>query len=115
MQQRKHDSAAISAAVVEYILTERKLTQEQLAEILEVSASFISRVRAGQRSFTLDHLQAIEERLEMPLGALFLATMKKTPRDNKLAKAREIAIIALRSGDRAAKAIRAFNSHIAVR
>jgi transcriptional regulator with XRE-family HTH domain len=115
MQEPKHDSAATSAAVIEYILKETKLTQEQLAEIMEVSASFISRVRAGQRSFTLDHLQAIEQRLDMPLGALFLATMKKAPRDSKLAKAREIAIAALKSGDRAAKAIRASHAAAAAR
>jgi transcriptional regulator with XRE-family HTH domain len=115
MQERRHESAATSAAVIEYILKERKLSQEQLAEILEVSASFISQVRAGQRSFTLDHLQTIEQRLDMPLGALLLATMKKAPRDHKLAKARAIAITALKSGDRAAKAIRASHTQTAAR
>jgi transcriptional regulator with XRE-family HTH domain len=113
MAERKSDAAVRSAEVVEYILGERKLSQEELAEILEVSASFISRVRAGKRAFTLDHLQAIEERLGMPLGAVLLATMKKLPRDRKLAKARELAVMALKSGDRAAKAIRAARAEAA--
>jgi hypothetical protein len=52
--------------------------------------------RRGKRAFTLDHLQAIEERLGMPLGAVLLATMKKMPRDKKLAKARELAVDAER-------------------
>jgi hypothetical protein len=51
----------------------------------------------------------------MPLGALFLATMKKIPRDRKLARAREIAISALKSGDHAAKAIRASQAETAAR
>jgi transcriptional regulator with XRE-family HTH domain len=100
-------STKLSAAIVEYILKERGLTQEAFAELLEVSASFVSRVRAGERAFTLEHLQAIEERLEMPLGALFLAMMPHEPADPKLARARDLAVKALEAGDRAAKAIRA--------
>lgn len=106
MVERTHPSATTSSALVEYILAEKSLTQEALAEVLEVSASFISRVRSGERAFTLDHLQAIEERLDMPLGALFLATMKSPPADPKLARARELAVAALAAGDKAAKALR---------
>jgi hypothetical protein len=58
-------------------------------------------------------LQANEERLGMPLGAVLLATMKKVPRDKKLAKARELAVMALKSGDRAGKAIRASRAETA--
>lgn len=115
MAEKNYRAGARSAAVIDYILAERQLSQEELAEILEVSASFISRVRAGKRAFTLDHLQAIEERLEMPLGAVLLATMRKTPRNKKLAKARELAVMALKSGDRAAKSIRASRTTTAAR
>ena len=51
------------------------MTQDQLAEALEVSSAFISRVRTKERSFTIDHLTALEALLKVPASASFLAAV----------------------------------------
>jgi len=75
MSERRKVSSEVSAALVEYVLKEAAITQEHLADALEVSPAFISRVRARERSFTIDHLAALESLMNVPLGAILLAAV----------------------------------------
>lgn len=56
------------------IATERKargMTQEQLAEVAELNASYVARIEAGARKATLETLLRISSALETPIAHLF--------------------------------------------
>ena len=113
MAERRKISSDVSVVLVEYVLRKARLTQEQLAEALEVSPAFISRVRARERSFSVDHLAAFESLLGVPLGAILLAAVpipKPRPRTRKL---HDLARLAIAQADSAARALAATRSHAA--
>jgi|GEM_PF-5332732 len=57
------------------LLENRGMSQTDIADFLEVSKSFISRVKAGTRSFTLQHLAEIGEKFDQPLPLLLFRLM----------------------------------------
>lgn len=64
-------------------------TQTQIANMLAVTKSFISRVSAGQRALTIEHLSRLEQMLGKPI-ALFLLEAAPTPADSpELVRERE--------------------------
>ena len=70
-------STRISRDVVN-LLVSRGMTLTHIAQTLGVTKSYISRVKAGTRNFTLDHLA----RLEMELGeSLPVLLIKAVPRE----------------------------------
>lgn len=95
-----------SARILRYVLDQRHLTQAQLAEQLEVSESFISRTLGAERNLTLDHLQMIEDKFDMPIGAMYLA-ITKPGTDPKFERLRVLAKELLLQGDRVSSAVRA--------
>ena len=111
MSQRRKVSSDVSAAVVTYVLREKRLTQEELAEAIEVSPAFISRVRTGERSLTVDHLKALEGITGVPLGALLLAAVPLPEPTGKMKKLHEMAREAIAQADRAAEAVRRHQAH----
>jgi predicted XRE-type DNA-binding protein len=52
------------------LLEQQGMSQTEIAEFLEVSKSFISRVKGGTRSFTLQHLTDVGEKFDEPLSLL---------------------------------------------
>lgn len=52
------------------LLESRGMTQTEIAKFLLVSKSFISRVKAGTRSFTLQHLADVSLKFDEPLALL---------------------------------------------
>jgi len=70
---RRTVSSELSAEWVDYILKKTGMSQEKLADTPEVSPGFVSLLRSRVRSLTMDHLELIEELMQMPLGALLLA------------------------------------------
>jgi transcriptional regulator with XRE-family HTH domain len=106
MAERRKISSDVSAALVDYVLREARLSQEQLAEALEVSPAFVSRVRSRERSFTVDHLAAIEQLLGVPLGAILLAAVPLPPVRPQTRKLHELARQAIAQADAAAKVLR---------
>jgi transcriptional regulator with XRE-family HTH domain len=100
-------SAQTSVRLVEFVLAQKQINQEELAELLEVSPSFVSRLRAGERSLTLDHLDLIGRKLEIPVGAMLLAAIAPPKPDARFEKARQLAIAAIEQGDRTRAAIKA--------
>ena len=47
------------------------LTQERLAELVELNASYLARIEAGARKATVETLLKISGALHMPISALF--------------------------------------------
>ncbi|WP_075866642.1 helix-turn-helix domain-containing protein [Carboxydothermus islandicus] len=51
---------------------QKKLSQEQLAELAELHRTYISAVECGKRSIALDNIQKIAQALEIEIYKLFL-------------------------------------------
>ena len=69
----------VSADVVQYLMTHRDMSLSDIADVLGVTKSFISRVKSRQRSLTVDHLMALERVVGRPLPLLL---MEATPRED---------------------------------
>lgn len=69
---KQHDpSFTLSVRLVEWLKQQGK-SQKDVAGLLGVSESFISRVASGHRSLTIEHLAELEDRLKLPLPVLLL-------------------------------------------
>lgn len=108
MERRRRGQITMekSARILRYVLDQRQLTQAQLAEQLEVSESFVSRTLSAERNLTLDHLQLIEDKFDMPIGAMYLA-ITKPGTDPKFERLRQLAKELLLQGDRVIAAVKA--------
>jgi transcriptional regulator with XRE-family HTH domain len=74
-------SKRLSKKVIEYVLHTMGISQEELAERMEVSASSISRVRRGERGLTVHHLLVLEKVMDCALGTILL-TVNPEPRES---------------------------------
>lgn len=63
--------SAISAHIVRH-LHDQGMTLKEIGSLMGVKESFVSRVRHGQRSFTLEHLTKLEKALGKPLPAILV-------------------------------------------
>lgn len=61
------------------LLVNRGMSLTEIAEVLGVTKSYISRVKSGTRKFTLDHLEILEDFLQASLPVLI---MEATPRES---------------------------------
>lgn len=69
------------------ILEKRGMSLTEIATLLDVSKSFISRVRSGTRSFTLQHLSAVSVKLDIDLPMLLMEALDPStlkPENRKL-------------------------------
>ncbi len=57
---------------VKYHRYRKKLTQEQLAEVLSVSSNYVGRLERGQHSPSLDKIEKISKALDVKAFELFL-------------------------------------------
>src|SRR4051794_16790751 len=69
---RRISSTSLSAQVIHYLL-QAGHTQADVARMLNVSQGFVSLVKVRERGLTLDHLERIAMKLDVPLGAFLLA------------------------------------------
>jgi transcriptional regulator with XRE-family HTH domain len=95
---RKGDYSEISRWVVR-MLVERGMTLTSIARTLGVTKSYVSRVNAGTRSLTLNHLVDLERELHMPLPLMF---MEATPIESVPRNLRPLyrSIVKLMGGER---------------
>jgi DNA-binding XRE family transcriptional regulator len=56
------------------LMARRRVTQAQLAEVLDCSAQTITRRMTGEKSFTIAELDAIAGFLDVPITALFTSS-----------------------------------------
>jgi len=71
---RKHEDKYLQLGLnIAYYRKKKKMTQEQLAELIEVSRTHISNIEATQmdKSLSLDVLFDIADALGVEVGALF--------------------------------------------
>jgi transcriptional regulator with XRE-family HTH domain len=69
-------SASFSSDIVNYLI-DRDYSITEIARLLNVSKSFLSRVKSRERSFTVDHLLILERALKRPLPLLLLETIPR--------------------------------------
>ena len=74
----------VSSEILAFVVREHSLNQRQIAAILNVHHSYISKVLKGQRNLTLTRIEAISNALGMPLPVLaWKALTPKTPSGRK--------------------------------
>lgn len=56
---------------IKSIRLDRKLTQEQFAELVDISVDFLSLIERGRNSPSFEVLERISQRLKMPVRDLF--------------------------------------------
>lgn len=79
-------TSSISQDLVAY-LRENGMTLKQIGAMIGTGQSFISRVGAGGRGFTLEHMELFEQKLKKPIPVLLLESVwaKSVPRSKKKA------------------------------
>lgn len=60
--------------------------QNRIAELLNVTKSFISRVASGQRALTIEHLAMLEHALGKSMAALVLDASADTPEKRRITR-----------------------------
>ena len=80
-----------------FILQRYGWSQKRLAEVMAVDASFVSRVVNGQREMSPAHFDMIASALDVPTGALMIASMPpepaRSPKETQLRKLCEELIV----------------------
>ncbi|HEV8293273.1 MAG TPA: helix-turn-helix transcriptional regulator [Tepidisphaeraceae bacterium] len=71
MSHRRQPSSLLSSKVLSY-LNHQGYRQREVARMLGVTEGFISLVKSQQRSLTLDHLEALAEVQDTPLGEFLI-------------------------------------------
>jgi len=71
MSHRRQPSSFLSSKILSY-LKEQGYRQGEIAQMLNVTEGFISLVKSQQRSFTLDHVEALAEAQNKPLGEFLI-------------------------------------------
>ena len=77
---RRTLSSSLSVEVLQWLVA-RGSSQAEIARILGVSEAFISLVKSRERSLTLDHLEAMSEALNIPLGAMMIQVTEREAKD----------------------------------
>jgi transcriptional regulator with XRE-family HTH domain len=80
---KRQAKTALSSDLVKYF-RRQGLTLHEIAEKIEVSESFISRVANKERSFTIEHLLMLERSTREPLPLLLLHAMDEATIPNGL-------------------------------
>jgi transcriptional regulator with XRE-family HTH domain len=92
--------------VINWLVKEKGLSQDGIAETLEVTPGFISRVRSGERHLTVEHLVALENALRIPMGAILMAANPGNSADAKMRKLQDLVRKALVAADDARASLR---------
>jgi transcriptional regulator with XRE-family HTH domain len=64
-----------SGQIVSSVKEKYHLTQSQLAELLGVTQSYVSRVERGERKLTLVHLETLSKCLDLPMAVFLWRTL----------------------------------------
>ncbi len=83
-------SSLSSADLAAYVMEKHGLNQKELAAVLGVGQSFISRVARGERNFTFAHANALAAHLGVPVAVLIWRTLGPADGDPRFQEAREI-------------------------
>lgn len=82
-------SSDISAWVLQYVIHDlEKVNQSRIAEILDIDASFVSRVLGGKESLSMRRLLQLAKHLDIPLPVLIFRSAKYAPYETSTPKTR---------------------------
>ncbi len=70
---RRTSLTAQAARVVHHLTEKLGMTQSEIAEIIGVHRSFVTRCKNAEREFGPGHINAIAEHLGLPMGAFLMA------------------------------------------
>jgi transcriptional regulator with XRE-family HTH domain len=78
-EKRNHEFSAdarVSSEIMAFLVNQHGFTQRQVAGILKVHYSYVSKVLKGQRNLTLTHIEAISKALDMPMPVFLWHALK---------------------------------------
>jgi transcriptional regulator with XRE-family HTH domain len=87
---RRTNLRFLTADVLNYLIREHGVQQIDLAKVLGVDRSYISRACRGERTLSVEHLRALADHIGIELGILLLAAGKSDERVADPKKARII-------------------------
>src|SRR5690349_6000468 len=106
--RRRTKNNAVAAKLIAYLMESRRLTQIEIANILEVDKSFVSRVKAGQRDLSTYQLRQLADSQGLPMGAMMLAALESSKSaDPERRKIQELATELVQLTDKAMAAAKA--------
>src|SRR4051812_39467240 len=106
MSNRRSASISLSSDVLAWLLG-RGLSQAEVARMLGVSQGYISLVKSRERALTLDHLSAVADALQVPLGAMLVQVSPQPRRGTpETAELFDVTDRLMRKADAARTAIR---------
>ena len=103
---RRTLSSSLSGEVLTWLIG-RGYSQVEVARLLGVSEAFISLVKSRERSLTLDHLEALSDALNVPLGAMMLQVTERESKDPETKALMEVTDRLIRKADAVAGILRA--------
>jgi transcriptional regulator with XRE-family HTH domain len=80
--RRKTRNNAVASKLIDYLIEKRSMSQTQIAEVLSVDKSFVSRVRTAERDLSTHQLRQLADHLGVPLGALLIQAMPRPAKMN---------------------------------
>lgn len=83
------------------------MTQQEIADLLEVDKSFISRVRNGERELSSFHLERLAEQLGVDVGVMLIDASRPTkPVSPEIQNIMDLCEKAILTADRLTKSIK---------
>lgn len=102
--RRRSKLTALSKTVIDYFCSTIEMSQSQIADLLKVDKSFISRVRNGERELSSFHLERLAGAIGVDVGVMLIgATKSDKPLKPELQKIADLCEQAILTADRALK------------
>jgi transcriptional regulator with XRE-family HTH domain len=76
--------ASLSGDIVDYLQKQKRKSLREIAEMMGVSKSYLSRVKNRKKGLTLKRLVKLEKELDLPLPLLFLEVTRTQPIPQKI-------------------------------
>jgi transcriptional regulator with XRE-family HTH domain len=74
--RRRLPNRSVASKLVDYLVEKRGLSQNEIADVLEVDKSFVSRVRAQERDLSPEQMSAIADHMGVPMGAMLMDAVR---------------------------------------
>ncbi|MFT3784567.1 MAG: helix-turn-helix transcriptional regulator [Tepidisphaeraceae bacterium] len=106
--RRRTRNNKVAADLMKYLIEKRGMTQNDIADVLGVDKSFVSRVAAAERDLSTHQLRTIADALDVPMGALLLDALGPTKtKDPEKQKILDLTADLMQLADKAVAALRA--------
>ncbi|MEL7238617.1 MAG: helix-turn-helix transcriptional regulator [Planctomycetota bacterium] len=79
-----------TAEVLNWLIDKHGFTVSRLAEVMQVDRSFASRCKNGEREYSTKHVQRLADAINMPVGAMLMASCPPRRREDESPEKKEI-------------------------